>query len=368
MEENFEELFNKSIQYVELGKTITGTIITITSKNEIFVDLGYKADGIIPYKEYTDEEGKDPHAEFKPGDKIIADVLKMNDGTGNVLLSYKRAKQREIRKEFEEKVKNKEIIKEKVKSINDKGLIVEYNGIRIFIPFSLSAITKNEDEKSYIGKEVEFIITEYENGRVIGSIKELKDREKKKIEDEFWANAEEGKKYLGIVKAISSYGAFVEIEKGIQGLLHISEITWERNANPKDFLKEEEQVEVAIKELDKENKRLKLTLVAKGENPWNTIDGKYKVNDIVEVKITKLMPFGAFAELEPGVEGLIHISQISSQRITKPEEKLTQGQILNAKIINLDLENKKIELSIKELEGTSNDLQYQEELKELKDK
>lgn len=366
MEENFEELFNKSIQNVELGKTVTGTVISISSKNEIFVDLGYKSDGIIPYKEYTDEEGKDPRNEFKPGDEITADILKMNDGIGNILLSYKRVKQREERASFEEKIKNNEIITEKVKAINEKGLILEHSGIRIFIPYSLSGILKNEDKNSYIGREVEFVITEYGNGRVIGSIKELQDREKTKIEEEFWVNAEEGKTYTGTVKAISTYGAFVEIEKGIQGLLHISEITWERNANPQDFLKEEEQVEVAIKELDKENKRLKLTLLSKGENPWNSVEEKYKVNDIVEVKITKLMNFGAFAELEPGVEGLIHISQISSQRIAKPEEKLTQGQVLNAKIINIDLENKKIELSVKELEGTSEDLEFKEEVEQFK--
>lgn len=365
MEENFEELINKSVQELHKGKIVTGTVITITDKNEIFVDLGYKADGIIPYNEYTDKEDVDIHKEIKPGDKIEVEILQMNDGIGNVLLSYKRPKYRKARKEFEEKVKNKEIIKDVIKSINEKGLIVEHNGIRIFIPFSLSEIGRDEDKNSYIGKEVEFIITEYEKGKVIGSIKEVKDIERKELQDNFWKNAEIGKRYIGTVKAISSYGAFVELEKGIQGLLHISEMTWERNANPKDILKEEQKVEVEIKDIDKENKRLKLLLLTKGENPWNTIGEKYKINDIVKVKIKKMLNFGVFAELEPGIEGLIHISQISSKRISKPEEKLEIGQEVNAKILNIDTENKKIELSIKELEGTSNDLEYKEEIEKL---
>ncbi len=292
MEENFEELYKKSIQHVQLDKTVTGTIITITKNNEIYVDLGYKADGIIPYREYTNEDGKDPHDEFKKGDTITADIIKMNDGTGNVLLSYKRAKQR-LKKEEAKKRKEEEI---------------------------------------------------------------------QKVE-EFWNNAQVEAKIVGEVKAISSYGAFVEVAKGVQGLLHISDMTWARNANPRDILSENQEIEVKIKEIDRENRRLKLALVDKGENPWSKVQEKYKVNDVIKVKIVKLMPFGAFAELEPGIEGLIHISQICQQRITKPEEKLTVGQEVNAKILNIDIENKKLELSIKELEGTSYDLEYSEEIK-----
>ena len=367
MEENFEEMFNKSIKDVKLGKTITGKIIDITSKKEIIVDLGYKADGIIPYEEYSFEEGKDPNDEFKIGDTITADVLKTNDGLGNVLLSYKKIKLRTIREEFEKKVKNKEIFKEKVTDINSNGLIVDYNGLRIFIPMSLSCIPKNEDINEYKGKEIEFVVIEcdFKNRKVIGSIKQIKDEEKKKLEDNFWKNVEVGKKYEGIVKSISSYGAFIEIENIAQGLLHVSEISWQRNADIHKILKENQKINVVIKELDKENKKFKLSSELKGEDPWSKVSEKYNVNDIMQVKIVRFMPFGAFAELEKGVEGLIHISQISEERITKPEEKLKLGQVINAKIIDMDLENKKIALSIKELEGTSYDPEYADEIAKM---
>ena len=367
MEENFEELFNQSIKDVNIGKTVTGNIIRITKNKEIYVDLGYKTDGIIPFGEYCYEEDKDPNDEFKPGDKITADVLKMNDGMGNVLLSYKRAKTRNAWKSFEQKVKNKEVFKEEVSEVNKNGLIVLIDGIRVFIPMSLSCINKNEDIQSYRGKKVEFIVTEYnkENKKIIGSIKEIKNQEKKRKSDKFWNEIEIEKEYEGTVSSISTYGAFIDLEGIVQGLLHISELSWNKNAKPQEILKENQKIKVRIKEFDKENKKIKLATDLKGEDPWNVVKDKYKISDVIKVKISRFMPFGAFAEIEKGIEGLIHISQISVERITKPEEKLKIGQELNAKIIDMDLENKKIALSISELEGTSYDLEYQEELKNL---
>lgn len=365
MEENFEELLNQSLSEKKLGKTVTGKVIRITKQNEIFVDIGYKADGIIPYSEYTKEEGKDPRIQFKPGDEITADVLKLNDGLGNVLLSYRRAKTRTERKELENKIKNKEVFCEKVTDVTEKGLITAFKGIRIFIPLSLSGIEKGENIQDYKGKEVRFIIKEYERdgNRVIGSVRSIKDKERKEKQEEFWKNVEIGKKYEGIVKSISSYGAFVELCEGVQGLLHVSDISWERNANPRELLEQEQKIPVTIKELEKENKRIKLEFDKKGPNPWEKVKEKYHVNDVVEVTIVKFMPFGAFAELEKGIEGLIHVSQITQEHITKPEDKLSLGQKICAKILNIDFENKKIELSIRELEGTSYDSNYAEELK-----
>ena len=362
MEENFEKLFNESVKDVNIGRTVTGKVIRITKNKEIYVDLGYKADGIIPQQEYSFDEDKNPSDEFKAGDEITADVLKMNDGLGNVLLSYKKVKLRNIWKNFEQKVDNKEIFKEKVTEVNNNGLIVSIEGIRIFIPLSLSGITRNENIQDYKGKEVEFIITEYnkENKKIIGSIKEIKDQEKQRILNKFWNEVEVGKKYEGIVSSISSYGAFIELESGVQGLLHVSELSWEKNIDPREILEVNQKIKVSIKELDKENKRIKLSADLKGEDPWNNILEKYHINDVVKVKIVKFMTFGAFAELEKGIEGLIHISQISTERITKPEEKLKIEQEVNAKIVDLDIENKKIGLSISELEGTSYDLEYQE--------
>ncbi len=362
-EENmsFEELFNNSVKDVKLGKTVTGKIIEITSKGEIFVDLGYKADGIIPKSEYSFNENDNPNDIFKVGDTITADVLKQNDGLGNVLLSYKRVKNRDFKQKFEEKVNNNDIFEEKVSEVTDKGLIINYQGIRIFIPMSLSGINREENKEDYKAKTVKFKIIEYDpkQRRIIGSIRVIKDEEKAKNEKELWENIEIGKEYTGTVTSISSYGAFVDIG-GVQGLLHISEISWSKNVNPNDILSTGQTIKVIIKELDKENKRIKLSYKEKGTNPWDTVDQRYNINDIVKVKVVKMMPFGAFVKLEEGIEGLVHISQISEKRIAKPEEILQINQHVNAKILDINKDTNKIELSIKELEGTSNE--YIEEM------
>lgn len=360
---SFEELFNESLkeQETKLEKTVTGKIISITEQGEIFVDINYKADGIIPKKEYSNDENANPKDEFKEGDTIIADVLKLNDGLGNVLLSYKRVKTRESKKEFEEKIKDGKIIESTVVQVNEKGLITILDEVRVFIPLSLSGIPRGEDIKSYEGKTVKYRITEYNprENKVIGSIKSVLDEEKDKIKEEFWNSVEIGKQYEGRVASISSYGAFVDL--GVtQGLLHVSEISWERNINVNDILKQDQIIKVTVIELDKENKRIKLSYLDKGPNPWNKAEEKYHIGDIIKVKVVKMMPFGVFVELEKGIEGLVHISQIAEKKITKPEEELKINQHVNAKIIDMNIENQRIELSIKELEGTSNE--YKEEM------
>ena len=351
----FEDIISKTFKEIKVGSTVTGTIVEINKQGEIFVDIGYKADGIIPRNEYFSEKNLEPTEEYKVGDKIKADILRLNDGQGNVLMSCKHLKMKEIRKEFKEKVENKAIFEEQVKQTNKNGLVILYkNLIRIFIPISLSEIGRDEDINTYKGKTIRFRIIENDERakKIIGSVKDLVEEERKEKEAEFWNNIEVGKKYVGEVTSISDYGAFVDIG-GAQGLLHISEMTWGRNQNPRDILQVGQRIEVRVKELDKENKRFKLSYEKKGPNPWNKVEEKYHVGDVIKVKISKLMPFGAFAELEKGIEGLIHISQICERKIAKPEEELKEGQRVNAKIINIDLENKKLELSIREIEGTS---------------
>lgn len=351
-EMSFEELYQESLKDRKLEKTVTGKIISITSKGEIFVDIGYKADGIIPKSEYSFDENIDPKNEFNVGDEISADVIKLNDGIGNVLLSYKRAKLRNSKKEFEQKVKNKDIFESKILEVNKNGLITKYNDIRIFIPLSLSGISKDEQLETYIGKDVKYRIIEHDfkNNKIIGSIKNILDEQKIEIRKQFWDNIEIGKKYEGIVTSLSTYGAFVEIEDSVQGLLHVSQMSWSKNIKPEDIVKQGQKIEVTVIDLDKENKRLKLSYGDKGPNPWNDIDKKYKINDIIKVKIAKIMPFGAFAELEEGIEGLIHISQISNKKIAKPEEVISEGQQVEAKIIEINKEQERIELSIKQIE------------------
>lgn len=354
---SFEELLNQTLKEIRVGQTVTGNIININSQGEIFVDLGYKADGIIPRAEFSYNESDDPTKMFKVGDRITADVIKLNDGLGNVLLSYKKANSKIVKQDFESKVKNNYVFTEKVTSVNDNGLIVDYKGIRIFIPLSLSAIPRDEKPEDYKGKEITFRVIEYNEQarKIIGSVKVILDEQKQAKESEFWNNVEIGKVYKGTVTSLSSYGAFVDID-GIQGLLHISGMTWERDKKPEDIVKQGQEIKVKVLDFDRENKRLKLEYDKKGANPWDKFAEKYNVNDIVTVKVANLMPFGAFVKIDKGIEGLVHISQISEKRIAKPEEVLKVGQKVNAKIINIDLENKKIELSIKELEGTSNEL------------
>ena len=361
MEKSFAELLEETEQTKRLEKIVTGKIISISQKGEIYVDLNYKADGIIPREEYSFSETDNPSTDFKPGDEITAEVLKNNDGQGNVLLSYKKLKSRQERIAFEEKVKNGEIFEEKVSEINDKGLIVKHNDTRIFIPLSLSGLTKNDDKNDMIGKKVKFKITEYnpEERKIIGSIKILEDEEKQERRKEFWNNAEIGKNYKGTIKNITNYGMFIDLGE-IQGLLHISEISWSKNTNLNKMFNVGDVIDVTIKEMNPNEGKIQLSYLNKGEDPWNNINEKYNINDIVTCVVVSLTNFGAFLLLEEGIEGLVHVSQISEERIAKPEDKLKVGQKVNAKIINIDEEKRKIELSIRELEGTSNE--YIEEI------
>ena len=353
---SFAEMIENSMKQINIKQVVKGTVVNINRKGEVIVDIGYKSDGIIPKDEYSYNENANPKNDLKIGDTITAEVMKMNDGEGNVLLSTKRYKMKDVKKELEDKFKNGEILEERITDITDKGFIIAKEGYNIFIPISLSGITRSEKIDDYKNKLVRFKLIEcnFRPRRIIGSIKVILDEEKNKKVDEFWANAEVGKTYKGKVTSLSTYGAFVDLG-AVQGLLHISEITWNRNTAPNEILKLGQEIEVIAIDVDKENKRIKLSYAEKGPDPWKNVEGKYNINDILTVKVVNLAPFGAFVELEPGIEGLVHLSQICERKITKPEEELRIGQKVNAKIIDMDLENKKIELSIRELENTSNE-------------
>lgn len=302
-EKNFEELYNESLNEKRFDKTVTGTVIQISRKGEIFVDFKYKADGIIPKREYSDDENKNPQDEFKPGDKITADVLKWNDGLGNVLLSYKKYKKRE----------------------------------------------DAEKEKAL-------------------RIKQAQEREKQKQEraknlEDFWNNLKIGKTYTGTISKITDYGIFVDLGLA-KGLAHKSELLWDKNQKLENHFNINDEIEVKIKDFNKEEKRISLEYPLKGENPWFSLANKYKVSDIVTCKVVKFASFGAFLEIEKGLEGLVHNSEITSlKRVVKPEDELQLGQTINAKIIDIDKERLKIGLSIKEIEGTSAEYGYEEYIK-----
>ena len=305
LEKDLEKLYAESLINKNHDKTVTGTVIQVSSKGEIFVDFKYKADGIIPKSEYSDDADKDPKIELKPGDTITADVLKWNDGEGNVLLSYKKYKRREdIKKEKELKIKQAE-----------------------------------EREKQEI--------------------------ERAKNIQEFWDNIEIGKTYIGTISRIADYGIFVDLGV-VSGLAHISELLWDKNQKLQNKFNINDEIEVKIKSFNKEEGKIALEYPLKGENPWFSLAQKYKINDVVTCKVAKFAPFGAFLEIEKGLEGLVHNSEITAlKRVIKPEEELELGQIINAKIINIDKEKLKIGLSIKELEGTSAEYGYEEYIKNV---
>ena len=304
-EKNFEELYNESLSTKRFDKTVTGTVIQISSKGEIFVDFQYKADGIIPKKEYSDDENKNPKDEFKAGDTITADILKWNDGFGNVLLSYKKYKTREDKKA-------------------EKALRI-----------------KKAEEK------------------------EEQKREKEKNIKEFWNNIKIGKTYIGKISKIVDYGIFVDL--GLEtGLVHRSELLWDKNQKLEDKFNINEEIEVKIKSFSKEERKISLEYPLKGENPWLSLVDKYRINDIVTCKVVKFASFGAFLEIEKGIEGLVHNSEITSlKRVIKPEDELQLGQTINAKIISIDKEKMKIGLSIKEIEGTSAEYGYEEYINQI---
>ena len=306
-EKSFEELYNESLNVKRFDRTVTGTVIGISSKGEIFVDFGYKADGIIPKKEYSDDETKNPKDEFKTGDTITADVLKWNDGLGNVLLSYKKLKRRE------DAIKEKEARIERAKQREIEK-------------------QKREEEKLERAKNIE----------------------------EFWNNLKVGQNFNGTISKIADYGMFIDLGL-VRGLLHISEVLWDKTEKLEDKFEVGDEIEVKIKFFDKQEGKIALEYPAKPENPWFTLADKYKVNDIVTCKVVKFATFGAFVEIEKGLEGLVHNSEITSlKRVVKPEDELQLDQTVNAKIINIDKEKCKIGLSIKELEGTSFEYGYEE--------
>ena len=307
-EKNFEELYNETLNQKRFDKTVTGTVIQISRKGEIFVDFKYKADGIIPKKEYSDDENENPKDEFKPGDKITADVLKWNDGLGNVLLSYKKYKERA----------NKE---------KEKALKIQQ------------------------AKEIE-----------------KQKRERAKSIEQFWNNLKVGQIHTGTITKIADYGIFVDLGL-FKGLAHKTELVWDKNQKLEDLFNINDEIEVKIKSFSKEEKRISLEYPAKGENPWFSLANKYKVSDIVTCKVVKFASFGAFVEIEKGLEGLVHNSEITGlKRVIKPEDELQLGQTINAKIIDIDKERMKIGLSIREIEGTSAEYGYEEYINSVENK
>ena len=333
---------------IYVGQKIKGIIVSMNNDG-IYVNINYKVEGIIPTTEISIEEVNS----FKMGDEIEAKVIQRVNENGNVVLSRieveKEVSLSELKAHFENKENINVTIKEEIKG----GLITTYKGINLFLPASLVDLYHVDKLSDYIGKELEVSIIEFVEGKrenkMVVSRKAILVKEKEEIEAKAWENFELGETYEGTVKRIANFGAFVEVN-GVDGLLHLSEMSWGKIDNPKSILKINEKIKVKITALDKENKKLSLSVKALLENPWNDICDKYPEGNIALGKVVRFASFGAFIELEPGVDGLVHLSEISHKRIEKADEMLSIGENVKVKILKVDKENKKISLSIKATE------------------
>ncbi len=348
-EASFEELLERSIKTLHTGEKVSGIIASIT-QTEVSVDLGTKQSGYIPISELTDEAGVNVNDVVKVGDEIEAYVMRVNDVEGTVMLSKKRLDSVKAWDNVAEARNTKAVVEGTVIEENKGGVVVSVKGVRVFVPASQSGLPKDTPMTELLKKKVRLHITEVNQPRrrVVGSIRAVQFEERRQRAEAIWNEIEVGKRYHGTVKSLTSYGAFVDIG-GIDGMVHVSELTWRRIHQPSEVVSVGDELDVYVISFDKENRKISLGCKDPNENPWTKFTTNYAVGSVAEVKIVKLMTFGAFAEIIPGVDGLIHISQIADRRIGKPGDVLSEGQIVNAKIINIDEENKKVSLSIRAL-------------------
>lgn len=345
---SFEEMLEDSLVTIYNGEVVEGTVIEVKD-NEIILNIGYKADGILTKNEYSNNADIDLTAEVKKDDKMTVKVLKVNDGEGQVLLTYKRLQQDKMNKIFEEAFENKEVLTGKVVAVLKGGLSVAYGEGRVFIPASLVSDLYERDLSKYQDQEIEFILTEVNphKRRIIGDRKQLIVEQKKKAQEELLARIEVGMMIEGTVKNLTDFGAFIDLG-GADGLLHISEMSWGRVDDPKKLFKVGDKVTVMIKDI--QDTKIALTMKLEENNPWRDAADKYGVGTVITGKVARMTDFGAFIELEEGIDALLHVSQISIDHVEKPSDVLKVGQEITAKIVDFNEDTKKISLSVKAIE------------------
>ncbi len=341
----FEQMLEDSIKTIHSGEVVEGTVIDVKS-DEIVLNIGYKSDGILTKSEYTNDSSVDLKATVNVGDKMEVKVLKVNDGEGQVALTYKRLAADRGNKRIEDAFNNKEVLKATVAQVLDGGLSVVLDEVRIFIPASLISDSYERDLSKYAGQEIEFVISEYnpKRRRYIGDRRQLVAAKKAELQKELFEKIHEGDIVEGTVKNVTDFGAFIDLG-GADGLLHISEMSWGRVEHPKKVFKVGAQVKVLIKEI--KGSKIALSLKFDDANPWKDAATKYAVGNVVTGKVARMTDFGAFVELEPGVDALLHVSQISKDHVEKPADVLTAGQEVTAKVVDFNEADKKISLSIK---------------------
>lgn len=348
-EMSFEQALEESLNSMNNDQKVTGVVMHV-APNEIQVDIGRKQTGYIPADEYSADPTADPMKELKVGDELELIIMKTNDVEGTIMLSKRRFDAIKNWDTIVEANKEGKILEGAVAEVISKGLIVVVDGIRIFVPASLSGVAKDGRLEDMLNKTVNFVVIDIDKRRrrAVGSIREANKINRKANEEKFWAEAAEGQEYVGIVRSLTDYGAFVEFE-GVRGMIHRSELSWKRIKHPSEIVNVGDEVKVYIKALDTEAKKISLGYKRIEDNPWEILKRNYPVDTETEVKIVKIVTFGAFAEIFPGMEGLIHISQIAHERIEKVQDVLSIDQKVMVKVIEIDSAAKKIGLSMKAL-------------------
>jgi 4-hydroxy-3-methylbut-2-enyl diphosphate reductase len=347
-EMSFDEMLEESLKPIYNGDKVSGVVLAITG-TEISVDLGAKQTGVIPTEEFT-EDGTKLEDAVKVGDTIEAIVVRVNDVEGVVTLSKKRLDAAKIWTDIEAAVEDGTVMEGVVTEENKGGVVVNVKGIRVFVPASQTDLPRDAEMSQLLKKVVRLKITEVNKARkrVVGSIRRVAQAERRERTEAIWNEIEVGKHYHGVVKSLTSYGAFVDIG-GIDGMVHVSELSWGRIHQPSEVVSVGQEVDVYVINFDREKRKISLGYKDPDANPWTLFMNQFQVGSVASVKIVKLMDFGAFAEVLPGVDGLIHISQIANHHIEKPGDELTVGQVVDAKITAIDEEKHKISLSIRAL-------------------
>ena len=343
----FEQMLEESFKTIHAGEVVEGTVIDVKPE-EVILNIGYKSDGVLTRNEYTNDSGVDMTAVVKAGDKMEVKVLKVNDGDGQVILSYKRLAADRGNKRIEEAYNSHEVLKAKVTQVLEGGLSVIVDEVRIFIPASLVSDTYEKDLGKYAGQEIEFVISEYnpKRRRYIGDRKQLILARKAEMQKELLERIHVGDMVEGVVKNVTDFGAFIDLG-GADGLLHISEMSWGRIEHPRKVFKVGDKVKVQIKDIN--GTKIALTMKFEDANPWKNAAEKYAVGNVVTGKVARMTDFGAFIELEPGVDALLHVSQIAKEHVDKPSDVLKTGQEITAKVVDFNEADRKISLSMKAL-------------------
>ena len=347
-EMSFEQMLDETFKTIHNGEVLEGKVISVREDYAV-LNVGYKADGILTSNEYSNTP-VDLTTVISVGDELTVKVLKVNDGEGQVALSYKKLAAEKANKRIEEAFENKEVLKAPVVQILKGGLSVDVEGGRVFIPASLVSDAFERDLDKYLNQEIEFVVTEFnpKKRRIIGDRKQLIVAEKEAAKKALFEKIEVGQTVTGVVKSVVDFGAFIDLG-GVDGLLHISEMSWGRVENPKKVFKVGDELKVLVKDIH--DTKIALSLKFPESNPWANAAEDYAVGKEITGKVARMTDFGAFVELEPGVDALLHVSQISREHVAKPSDVLSIGQEIQAKVVDFNGEDKKISLSMKALEA-----------------